>query len=133
MISGLDPTLGFILFLAATLALLGSAVLMGMRARRHAHVKLVAATLVSLAVTIYFAERLGELYDLETAGRITPIHLALAKTTVVAYLLPIVTGVLTWRDISRKRLHRIFAWSVIALTVATAATGIMMVVWSERL
>ena len=41
---------------------------------------------VSLAITIYWAEQLGEEYDLETAGVITPIHLWMAKFTVAAWL-----------------------------------------------
>ena len=79
----MSPTLGFILFLAVTLALLGGVVVTGLQARRATHVKFVIAAVASLGVTIYFAERLGELYDLASAGRITPIHLFLAKTTVV--------------------------------------------------
>ena len=84
-------------------------------------------TVISLGITIYFAERLGELYDLESAGRITPIHLMLAKITVGAYLLPVVTGLWTIKDARRRKLHGKIAYLVLALTVATAVTGVMMI------
>lgn len=129
----MSPTLGFILFLAVTLALLGAVVVTGLRARRSAHVKFVIGAVASLGVTIYFAEQLGELYDLASAGRITPIHLALAKATVVAYLLPVITGVMTWRSVRHKKMHARMAWTVLALTVATATTGVMMIAWSDPL
>ena len=85
-----------------------------------------AFALVSIGTTIYFAERLGEVYDVQTAGAITPIHLTLAKVTTLAYLLPVVTGVLTWRNISWKPLHAKFAYTVLALTVLTAVTGTIL-------
>ena len=129
----MSPTVGFLVFLTLTLALLAAVVRTGLRAQRRTHVKLVAITVISLGVTIYFAERLGELYDLESAGRITAIHLMIAKITVGAYLLPVVTGVWTWYDGKRRKLHGAVAWTVLALTLATAVTGVMMVLGSTPL
>jgi hypothetical protein len=55
----------------------------------------VAAAIASLGATIWYAEGMGEHYDLAHAGWITPVHLWIAKTTTLAYLLPITTGILT--------------------------------------
>jgi len=122
---------GFVLFLFVTLMFLGAVVVTGIRGRRRIHIVLVACALAALGTTIYFAERLGEIYDVQTAGVITPIHLTLAKVTTLAYLLPIVTGVLTWRNISWKPLHAKFAYTVLALTVLTAVTGTIMLALSD--
>ena len=129
----MGPAFAFALSLAATLALLALVVVTGVRARVRAHMALVAAAVSSLGVTIFFAERLGEHYDLEKAGAITPVHLALAKLATFSYLLPIVTGIRTWRDRSRRRLHFWSAMFVLALTVLTAITGTWMVLASPRL
>jgi len=129
----LSPAAGFVLFLLLTLAFIALAVLTGLRALRRAHIPAVAATCASLAVTIFFAERLGELYDLGAAGIVTPIHLTLAKVTTLAYLLPIATGLATIRASRHRKLHRRMAFSVIALTVLTAGTGLTMILLAERL
>ena len=127
------PGAGFVLFLALTLTLLVLVVLTGLRARRRVHLVLVATTLASLGATIFFAERLGTLYDLAAAGRIQGVHLFFAKTTVVAYLVPVATGLWTLRDGSRRRLHGRIAFVVLALTVVTAVTGVWMLLAAERL
>ena len=127
----MSPAYGFVLFLFVTLAFLGAVVVTGRQGRRRIHIGLVACALAGLGTTIYFAERLGEIYDVRTAGVITPIHLTLAKVTVLAYLLPIVTGVLTWRNIAWKPLHAKFAYTVLTLTVLTAVTGSVMLALSD--
>ena len=66
------------------------------------HLALVATTLASLGATIFFAERLGTLYDLSASGRIQGVHLFFAKTTVLAYLFPVATGLWTLRNGSRR-------------------------------
>ena len=86
----MSPSLGFPSSLALTMLLIGAVFMTGLRGRLRLHIPLVVATLVSLGVTIYFAEKLGEGYDLEAAGLITPIHLTIAKITTAAYLFPIV-------------------------------------------
>lgn len=129
----MSPLAGFVLFLLLTVGLLLAVVLTGRAARRRAHVTLVLSTLASLATTIVFAERLGELYDLRAAGAITPIHLALAKATTVAYLLPLVTGVWTTRRPRMLVWHRRCAYLVVALTLACAVTGTWMLLASDPL
>lgn len=125
--------LPFAAALVVTVGLLGAVVVTGLRAARRAHLTLVACTVVSLAVTIYFAEKLGELYDLDAAGWITPVHLALAKVATLSYLAPIVTGVMTIRDARHRRMHGKVALTIVALTVLTAITGTWMVCAAEPL
>ncbi|MCZ6596446.1 MAG: hypothetical protein O7B99_02285, partial [Planctomycetota bacterium] len=113
----------FIAFLVLTVVLLVGVVATGLRARRRIHIPLVVLTVLSLAGTIWFAEKLGKLYDLDAAGRIKDVHLFLAKATTAAYLLPITTGVMTVRRARFRRLHRRVAFTVLALTVVTLVTG----------
>ena len=129
----MDPTTGFLVFLALTLVALGATVLSGLRARLRLHLPCVAASVVLLGTTIWFAEQLGEEFDLESAGAITPIHLSIAKIATLAYLLPLVSGVMTYRDRKHRKLHFVLALLVLALTVAAAATGTAMLMLSDRL
>ena len=129
----MSPERGFVLFLGLTLALLGVVVFTGLSARRRVHLTTVALAVVSLGVTIYHAEAMGDHYDLAAAGAITPVHLAIAKLTTLAYLAPVVTGVLTIRDARWRPRHRVCAFLVLAMTVATAITGTWMVLAAPRL
>lgn len=128
----MTPTVGFLLFLAVTLALLGCVVFTGLKARRRIHLPLVVCAVASLGVTIYFAEKLGHLFDLKSAGAIYPIHLFIAKTTTAFYIVPVITGIMTIRNPTRRSLHRKVAITVLALTVLTAVTGTAMVMMSDR-
>ncbi len=129
----MSPDLAFFSCLGTTLLVLGLVVVTGLRAKRGVHLVLVATAVVLLVATIYFAEQLGDDYDLESAGWITPFHLTLAKITTACYLLPVVTGIRTLRDPGRRRAHRWAAFTVLALSVATFATGLWMLLASERL
>lgn len=129
----MSPERGFVLFLLLTLALLGVVVATGLRARRRVHLTAVALAVAALGTTIYFAEQMGEHYDLAAAGAITPVHLAIAKLTTLAYLAPVMTGILTIRDARWRVRHRWCAFTVLALTVATAVTGTWMVLAAPRL
>ena len=124
---------GFVLCLALTLVLLAAVVWTGFRELRRAHLACVALTLAALGTTIFYAERMGEHYDLASAGLITPVHLWLAKATTLAYLAPLATGALTMRDERWRRRHRVSAFVVLGLTVATACTGTWMLLAAERL
>ncbi len=128
----MTPGRGFVLFFGLTLLLLGGVVVTGKLARRRLHVTLVLSSLLSLGVTIYYAERLGELYDLDSAGLITPIHLTLAKLTVLCYLLPIGLGIATTRRRSLLPWHRRAAYFVLGATVLTTITGIWMILAADR-
>jgi len=129
----LSPELGFVVFLVLTLALLGVVVVTGFAARRRVHLTAVLLAVASLGTTIYHAERMGELFDLDAAGLITPVHLTIAKLTTLAYLAPVVTGILTIRDARWRPRHRVVAFVVLFLTVATAVTGTWMVLAAPRL
>ena len=124
---------GFVAFLALTLVLLGSVVATGLRARRRAHLTLVALTVLALGTTIFFAEKMGKHYDLASAGAITPVHLTLAKLTTLAYLAPLFTGLRTLKDATWRPRHRACAFTVLGMTVATAITGTWMLLAAQRL
>ena len=123
----------FASFLALTLVLLGLVVATGLRARRRWHISFVALAVASLCATIACARRLGDHYDLASAGAITPIHLTLAKIATAAYLLPIATGLRTIFRPGTRPLHRRLAFFVLGLTVLTAMTGTWMILASERI
>ncbi len=129
----MTPVFGFLFFLVVTLAFLGAAVATGLKANRKVHLPCVGGAVVSLLITIYYAELLGDLYDLETAGWMTPLHLFLAKTTTLAYLAPVVSGVCTLRNQAHRKLHGKVAYFVLLMTVLTAVTGAAMVFMSEPL
>lgn len=129
----MSPETRFALSAALTVVLLAAAVRAGFRARRRLHVTLVALVLTSLGVTIWHAERMGELYDLAAAGAITPVHLTIARLTVLAYLLPIATGLRTWRHPGTKRLHRKLAFLALGMTALAIVTGVWMMLAAERL
>ena len=115
---------GFVLFLVITLVLLGAVVMTGRKSLRRKHLTLVVLAYVGLGLAIYYAELLGEEYDLDSAGLIYPVHLAFAKTTVYAYLLPVITGVMTIKAKCKRTTHGRVAVAVILLTVVTAVTGL---------
>ena len=126
----MTPIFGFIFFLIITLILLGFTVWSGLRAIRKVHICCVVSAVLSLGVTIYFAEQLGRQLDLDRAGWIKPVHLVIAKLATAAYLAPIVTGVRLLSDPRRIGTHRIAAYGTLGLTILTAITGCWMVIAS---
>lgn len=129
----MSPTAGFLASLGLTLVFLGCAVITGYKAKRVWHFSSVGGSVLMLVATIYYALELGELYDLESAGVITPIHLTMAKVNTAAYLLPVVTGIRTLKNPKGRKLHGRVAWSVLILTVFTSATGGLMLLWATPL
>jgi len=129
----MHPAQGFTVFFVLTLVALGTAAYTGRRALRKAHITLVSATALLLAVTIYYAKELGGIYDLEAAGWITPVHLTIAKIATIGLLLPIVTGLMTIRNPERFPWHKRMAWLVILITVVAAVTGTWMILAAEPL
>ena len=129
----MTPAAGFVTFLLITLAFLGAAVVSGLKAKRKVHLPCVGLAVLSLVVTIYYAEKLGDLYDLKAAGFMTPLHLTLAKITTLAYLAPVITGVRTLRNPGGRKFHGRVAFFVLLMTVLTAVTGTSMLLMSEPL
>ena len=117
---------GFFAGLIATVILLACVVATGLLGKRRAHVPLVAAFFGALALTIVMAVKMGESLDLDRAGWVTPVHLTMARVNLFAYLLPVTTGVLTLRDARWRPKHKLFAWSLVVLTLLTVATGTWM-------
>ncbi|MEE2940735.1 MAG: hypothetical protein VX460_10155 [Planctomycetota bacterium] len=130
---GIPPEAGFLTALLATVGFLLGAAITGRRRRIGAHVRFVLAAVAGLGVAIWFALALGELYDLEAAGDITPIHLGLARITTAVYLWPLLTGPLAYKGRIPARVHRAGAWLALLMTVAATVTGVMMLLGAERL
>jgi hypothetical protein len=126
-----SPEQSLAAFLALTIVLLGCVVATGLKARRRWHITFVVLALASLVVSIVCARRVGKLYDLRSAGVITPVHLTLAKITTAAYLLPIATGLRTIFRPATRRLHRTLAFVVLGMTLVTAITGTMMLLGAK--
>ncbi|MDG1049619.1 MAG: hypothetical protein P8M11_05620 [Planctomycetota bacterium] len=122
----MGPVAGFVVALLVTVAFLVGAMVTGRLRRIRAHVLMVLGSVGSLGVAIYFALSVGEVYDLEAAGVITPIHLGLARITTVAYLWPLLTGPLAARGKVPSRAHHVGAYVALGLTVAATVTGVMM-------
>jgi hypothetical protein len=122
----LSALAGFALCLAATIVFLGCAVATGLKARRRLHLTSVACAVAMLAASIYYALKVGHVYDIHAAGVITPIHLVLARITTACYLLPVASGLRTIYVPKTRRLHRKLAFLVLGMTVLTAITGTIM-------
>ena len=100
-------------------------------APRALHLVFVGLTAASLAWTIKEAYELGALYDLASAGWITPVHLAIAKVATGFLVFPIVAGVMAWRDGRKRRMHAFLAWCAMVLIVLAAITGSIMILLAE--
>ena len=124
---------GFVLFLLLTLAFLGGAVSSGLRAKRRVHLLCVSGALACLGATITYAFGVGKLYDLASAGWITPVHMWMAKVATASYLLPLVSGLRTIFHPATRPLHRKIAFLVLTLTVLTAITGTWMLLAAPRI
>ncbi len=127
----MSPTHGFLACFVSTLLFLALAVFAARSHRRKPHVTFVGCAVVSLGITIVYALQMGKVYDLRTAGLITPIHLTLAKVTTFAYLVPIVLGWRAWKNGAMLPLHKKLAYVVLALTVLCAITGTIMILRSQ--
>jgi hypothetical protein len=68
---------------------------------------------------------------LESAGIITPIHLTLAKIATASLLLPAASGARTIFVPKTRSLHRKLAFTAIALIVASAITGTIMILLAK--
>ena len=86
-----------------------------------------------LALTIHYALEVGKIFDLASAGWITPVHMWMARVATASYLLPVVSGLRTIQHPPTRKLHRKIAFLVLSLTVATAITGTWMLLASKRL
>ena len=127
----MGPVTGFLTALLVTVAFLVGAAITGRLRRIKHHVALVACAVISLGIAIVFALRVGEVYDLEAAGVITPIHLNLARFTTVMYLWPLLTGPLAAMGKISPKVHRVGAYVALGLTLAATITGVLMLLGAE--
>ncbi|MEZ5973678.1 MAG: hypothetical protein R3F17_05690 [Planctomycetota bacterium] len=127
----MSPVAGFLGFLILTVLVLVGVAWTGMRAKRGLHLTLVAAAVASLAMAIRFALKVGQHFDLEAAGAITPVHMAMARIATASYLLPLASGIATLRNSRFRPLHRRLAWLVFGLTLLATVTGAAMLLLAE--
>ncbi len=128
----MSPVAAFTVWFFITVTLLLTAAYFGRTAarapeRRKIHVIFVLLTAGALAWTIKVAYDVGALYDLASAGWITPVHLAIAKVATGFLVFPIVAGILAWRDGKQRRAHAFLAWCAMVLIVLAAVTGTIMI------
>ncbi|HTF87109.1 MAG TPA: hypothetical protein VK843_01785 [Planctomycetota bacterium] len=128
----MPPLVAFCTAVGFTVAFLTVVVITGLRGRITVHIPCVIATFLSLATTIYFAIKLGTVYDLSTAGVITPIHRTIAILATVSYVLPVITGIRTLMSSVHRRAHFWSAMIVLTLTAAASITGTLMLLWSDK-
>src|SRR5689334_539042 len=116
----------------ATVVFLTAVVVTGLRGVITVHIPCVVATLASLTLAIVYAIKLGEIYDLATAGAMFTTHMVVAKLAAASYALPVYTGIRTLRSRQHRRAHFWAAMLVLALTLAASITGTLMLLWSEK-
>jgi hypothetical protein len=114
----------FILNLAITVVLLLLTILAGRAGNRPRHYKLVAAAVVSLALTIWQAEVYGEgfVFDLTRLR----IHLFFAISALACLPGVVATGLVLRENSDRRKLHQRFVYSFLALVGLAVATAIFM-------
>ena len=132
----MSPVAAFTVWFFITVTLLLTAAYFGRTAarapeRRKIHVIFVLLTAGALAWTIKVAYDVGALYDLASAGWITPVHLAIAKVATGFLVFPIVAGILAWRDGKQRRAHAFLAWCAMVLIVLAAVTGTIMILLAQ--
>ena len=118
----------FLAVYAATGIALFTAMFLGHKGRVNAHIAAILVFLAGFAVTVYFADRTGRVYDLD--ARWKAIHLPLAFTATAATLLPVATGFLHWRGKTSLRLHKAAIVLFLLPFVAASVTGGIMLVHS---
>lgn len=127
----MSPTAQFFALFALTLALLLATVATGLRAKRRAHLVLVALTVGALGATIWQAYRLGTHYDLDSAGAITPVHMFLARAATFSFLPTALLGLVVLRKPALRRWHGRLAWTSVVLAVCAAVTGVCMLLAAD--
>jgi hypothetical protein len=114
-----------------TVAFLTVVVITGLRGQITVHIPCVVATIASLALAIVYAVKLGQIYDLESAGAIYPIHMGIARVAALSYVLPVYTGIRTLFKSSHRRAHFWCAMVVLVMTAAASITGTWMLLAAE--
>lgn len=126
----MTPLTTFVLAFGLTLGCLVVTLVSGLRwrikRRRGLHLGSVVCALGCFAWTIAAAYRLGDLYDLEAAGWIFPVHMFIARAGTAALLLPAVSGLVVLKTGRHHALHRKLAFLAFGTVVLAALTGFWM-------
>lgn len=118
----MDTTSWFWVSFLLTLALLVAALVTGWGGWRRVHLRLGPIALLSLAVTVVMAERLGK-------ARVFPeeemvIHLWFAKSAALLAVLVGGTGIYLWRTGRGRLVHRVCVLLFLLLTLIATGTGV---------
>jgi hypothetical protein len=115
---------GLFVSLGVTVLLLAVALVFAFKHKPRAHIGCICGFLACFLVTLYFAETLGQRYDLSQPSKW--IHLSLAIWTTLFTLAPITTGLQHWRGKWKVQTHKRLAWVWGACLLAALGTGIWM-------
>jgi len=121
--------LGFLVTLGLSVVLLVAALVTAKLHKVKAHIGVVAAMVVALLATIYFAEAVGRHYYID--ANMQRIHLPLAFLAAGTLLAPLTTGFLHWRGRVGVKAHKISVgiWGVLLLLAL--GTGALMLMASK--
>jgi hypothetical protein len=114
----------FLASLGVTVVILVTAIVLARQHKVRAHIGAVAGFVVSLLVTLAFAEWLGQRFDFESTPR--AIHLTFAFSTSAALVAPLVTGFRRWRGTGSLEVHRRCVMVFVALVACAVGTGVWM-------
>jgi hypothetical protein len=111
--------------LLLTLILLTCLAIAGLKGKRRRHVTLFFPTAAFLLVTVYLAEKLGEIYRF--SPRVLSLHVPLAASCLLMLLPVIGTGIWRYRRPARMWPHRCAVIVFLILAFLAMATGILLV------
>jgi hypothetical protein len=115
-------TVWFWIVFPITLVMLSGALWTGRTKRRRVHLRLAPLSMVFLAVSIFFAVRMGQLRNFPPDEM--RIHRAIAVTAALLALPVILSGVALFRSPSWRRVHRIAVTLFLVAALAASATGV---------
>lgn len=120
----MESTVGFWLSFVATLLLLATALVSGLRGRRRLHLWAGPLAIVALVVAILFTEELMRRYQFpEDSLR---FHLWFAKAGGLLALPVVVTGIGLWRRPTWRRWHRLAVFAFVVAALLATGTGLWL-------
>ena len=119
-------TIGFLLFLALTVVALILTVRSGLTRQRQQHLRRAITMIVLLAITIYFAFRLGGVRNFPDAEM--AIHKIFSRTAAYMVIPLVATGWMLWRRPGWRTAHRLCIGVFLSAVLGAAVTGVW-VLW----